>query len=88
MKKSKFHVLVANIVFLAKRMLVFQTYLNCTTIYMFFGTEEVSKNIYRSYIEKQKDASLCIECGKCETICPQNIKIAKHLKEANEILTK
>ena len=51
-----------------------------------FGTEENSKNIYRSYIEKEKGASLCIECGKCEITCPQNIKIRKHLKDAHEIL--
>lgn len=53
-----------------------------------FGTEETSRNTYESYIRKGKDASMCVECGKCETICPQNIKIREHLKDAHKILTR
>jgi hypothetical protein len=53
-----------------------------------FGTDEASKNEYKVYIKKEKDASRCIECGKCETICPQNIEIRKHLKDAHQVLSK
>lgn len=53
-----------------------------------FGTEENSKRIYRSFIEKEVDASRCIECGKCESACPQNIEIREYLKEAHKALTK
>ena len=52
-----------------------------------FGVEENSKKIYKSYIEKEMDASRCVECGKCEAICPQNIEIRKHLKVAHNILS-
>lgn len=31
-------------------------------------------------------ASMCIECGKCETHCPQHIKIRKELKNACKVL--
>lgn len=53
-----------------------------------FGTEDASKNRYKAYIDKEIDASKCIECGKCETMCPQNIEIRRHLKESHEILSR
>lgn len=53
-----------------------------------FGTEENSKRIYKSYMEKEKDASRCIECGKCESLCPQGLEIRDYLKEAHLALAK
>lgn len=53
-----------------------------------FGTEENSKKAYSSFIEKGIDASRCIECGRCEAACPQNIEIIKYLKEAHRVLIK
>ena len=53
-----------------------------------FGTEENSKKAYSSFIEKGIDASKCIECGRCEAACPQNIEIIKYLKEAHRVLIK
>ncbi len=51
-----------------------------------FGTKEISKKRYESYIRREIDASKCIECGKCESMCPQNIQIIKALKEADKVL--
>ena len=53
-----------------------------------FGTEENCKEAYEKYIENGIDASQCIECGICEGMCPQNLEIIEHLKDAHEVLSK
>lgn len=39
------------------------------------------KYFYLNSLLKEEKASNCVECGKCETHCPQNIKIIKELKD-------
>lgn len=47
-----------------------------------FDNISVSKEIYNNILVKEEnDASRCVECGKCETKCPQHIKIREVLKE-------
>jgi len=43
---------------------------------------------YSDLIQSKKDASLCAECGNCESACPQNISVIEKLKEAHGILVK
>lgn len=52
-----------------------------------FETVEEYANHYKNLIKKGKDASKCVECGSCESVCPQNINIIEKLKEAHEMLT-
>lgn len=57
---------------------IFATY-NYSSLFDF----EVNKNYYNDQIVKDnKDSSKCVECGKCESACPQGIHIIDKLKEA------
>ncbi len=53
--------------------------------YIFDALEE-SKNSYKTYKEKNIDATKCVECGSCEEICPQNLSIIDFLKDAEDLL--
>ena len=61
---------------------IFELYNN---IYV-YGTEEESKKSYERMIELKKDVSKCIECGACESNCPQHLEIIQFLKDAEKVL--
>ncbi|MGL5754654.1 MAG: aldo/keto reductase [Paraclostridium sp.] len=52
---------------------------------MFDDIEYVKNNMYKYIMNKKSDASKCIECGKCEKVCPQHINIIKQLKEVKKV---
>ncbi|MDR1205509.1 MAG: aldo/keto reductase [Peptococcaceae bacterium] len=54
---------------------------------MMFENFEPSKRTYMFLTRGGTDASNCAECGTCETKCPQNIPIIKHLKTVHEALS-
>lgn len=41
-----------------------------------------SESIYRSVVHGQGKAGDCVSCGKCESRCPQKLKIRTYMKEA------
>ncbi|WP_308654912.1 aldo/keto reductase [uncultured Anaerococcus sp.] len=51
-----------------------------------YDEEEKSKKEYQDYLKEGVSPTECIECGKCEGICPQNLEIIEGLKEADEYL--
>ena len=54
---------------------------------MLFNQLDEHRERYRKELtEEGKDASYCVECGNCESACPQHIQIIEKLKEAHEVL--
>jgi predicted aldo/keto reductase-like oxidoreductase len=46
------------------------------------------KNCSKGYnkLEDKQKASFCVECGKCEKVCPQNLTIRQYLKDVHNNL--
>ncbi|MEG0773459.1 aldo/keto reductase [Clostridium sp.] len=53
-----------------------------------FNTLENSTHVYNNLMPKNKTAANCVECGKCEDECPQNLPIRKLLKDVHNSLSK
>ena len=54
--------------------------------YKIYGMKDKAKNRYEGIIEKSAKASVCIGCGQCEGVCPQQLPIIKYLKECADVL--
>ena len=53
-----------------------------------YDEADISKKSYEEYLKDGVNPETCIECGKCENICPQSLEIIQGLKKANEFLSK
>ena len=55
-----------------------------------YGLTDYAKAEYKKIadgkVENQKDASNCIECGACESKCPQKLAIIEQLKDTEQTL--
>jgi len=48
--------------------------------------DEMPVVFYNNFLGPDQNAANCVECGECETKCPQNIEIANNLKVAHAAL--
>ncbi len=57
-------------------------------VYTMYDNKEQAQQKYQWNTKGQsrEKASACIQCGKCEQVCPQHIKIREELKKAAEVL--
>ena len=46
-----------------------------------YGKDDRYINYYKNNVKEEESPINCIECGKCENLCPQHIQIRKNLKE-------
>ena len=53
--------------------------------YMIYGNKEGAEGNYAWETREGGLASKCIQCGACEDVCPQHIKITKELVKAKEL---
>lgn len=57
-------------------------------MYKMYDDLKRSKWFYNSFINEDSRADKCVECGECESKCPQQIEIIKWLKESHKVLLK
>jgi predicted aldo/keto reductase-like oxidoreductase len=50
--------------------------------YLVFCDIETPKRLYGFYTRNGNTAGTCVECGQCESVCPQRISITRELKRA------
>ena len=53
-----------------------------------FDDEKMAKDTYFVFVKDYERASLCVECGACEEVCPQNLPIRQQLKEVVSLFEK
>lgn len=45
----------------------------------------VPETVREHYLSLEAKASTCIECGRCETCCPFDVKVIEHMQKAKGI---
>ena len=56
--------------------------LNTTKLY---GVNEQAVTMHDNFAKEGNLASACVECGQCESVCPQHLNIMEILKEISDV---
>ena len=48
-------------------------------------TEAELKGHYNFFVDESEKSDKCVECGKCESHCPQGIKIRQELENVKAL---
>jgi predicted aldo/keto reductase-like oxidoreductase len=62
---------------------IFSTYNSA----MMYGDHARCRMSYNRFMNAEQRADRCVECGQCESVCPQQIEIIDWLKKAHAFLT-
>ena len=54
---------------------------------MMYGQQERGKKTYQNQVPEASQADACVECGACESLCPQHLTIIDYLKDAHAYLS-
>jgi hypothetical protein len=54
---------------------------------LMYDERQRGQNAYKNDIPDENKADCCVECGTCETLCPQHIEIIAWLKKSHAYLT-
>ena len=54
---------------------------------LMYDERQRGQNAYKTDIPDENKADCCVECGTCETLCPQDIEIIAWLKKSHAYLT-
>jgi len=54
---------------------------------LMYDERQRGQNAYKTDIPDENKADCCVECGTCETLCPQHIEIIAWLKKSHAYLT-
>lgn len=49
-----------------------------------YDEHDSARRWYKQMADNSRDFSACIDCGKCEEVCPQHLEIRKHIKVFHE----
>ena len=49
-----------------------------------YNEHDKSKGWYKRIAENKGDFSVCVDCGKCEEVCPQQLDVRNLLKEFHD----
>jgi predicted aldo/keto reductase-like oxidoreductase len=51
-----------------------------------FSAVDRSRMVYEQWMREEERADCCLQCGECESACPQGIQIIEWLKKADGLL--
>lgn len=55
--------------------------------YKMYQDEQGAQRSYKQFIKPENRADRCVECGQCESVCPQQIQIIDWLNKAHTLLS-
>jgi hypothetical protein len=54
---------------------------------MIYNAPDRARRAYQQWVREEERANCCLECGECESKCPQGIQIIEWLGKVDRYLT-